>query len=210
MEGQYNGLITCSAEATLVPTLPDCPCGSSMFRSRLNPTAHRHRHLPLGTDKYKYFAVMCQILSKEWQCISLDYWWMLSYPASSDISCISESTWFWNTHLTDLSETSVFRNDTFDVQTVQLKLSARGPCMWWRRHALAAYLRRGQRGRAAHGVLHVGRLHIQGFKLMLKLIHEAWDLKRTFGLFSHSTLSNVCHLKTHTHTLPSPGSLTSV
>lgn len=39
------------------------------------------------------------------------------------------------------------------------------------------YLRRGQGGGVAHRLLHVRRLHVQRFKLVLKLVHETRDLK---------------------------------
>lgn len=40
------------------------------------------------------------------------------------------------------------------------------------------YLRCCERRRGAHGVVHLGYLNIQSFKLALKFFHETWNLKR--------------------------------
>lgn len=81
------------------------------------------------------------------------------YPASSASSCINESTWFWK--------------DRWDLQWRRLSwANNKKEC-----ESREMYLWRSECCCAAHGVLHMGCLNIQSFKLALKFVHEAWDLK---------------------------------
>lgn len=43
---------------------------------------------------------------------------------------------------------------------------------------------------AAHGVLHMGRLNIQSFKLVLKFVHECGNLKKKQTDSDYETLKN--------------------
>lgn len=174
---------TCSAEATLVPTDPVCPWGSSMFRSNLNiPNTLKWNSFAYiilyntveNVPQLNYFLILLlnyylrlQLLLQLKLCLFYHVIRLGTkkkvkfYPASSAISCSNDSTWFWNTY-------QIYSERVCLQSTLSGKKNNQSSEM---------YLWCWERSGAAHGIFHLGCLNIQSFELVLKFVHERRDLR---------------------------------